>query len=59
MKLKNNFILFRTGYELNEYTDDADDKCLHNKKFARSVVYLGYLSIILRVPQYDTETTSV
>ncbi len=34
---------------------NANNKHLQNKTFARSVAYLGYLSIILRVPQYDTE----
>ena len=31
----------------------ADDQYLQNKIFVRSVVCLGYLSMILRVPQYD------
>ena len=31
------------------------DKYLHNRIIVRSVIYLGYLSMILRVPQSHTE----
>ncbi len=34
---------------------NTNNKHLQNKTFARSVAYLGYLSIILRYPKYDTE----
>ena len=33
----------------------ADSKYLQKHTFVSLVVYLGYLSPILRVPQYDTE----
>jgi hypothetical protein len=35
-------------------TSNTNNKYLQNKTFVRSVVYLGGLSMILRVSQYHT-----